>query len=218
MKSFAARSLVCLGVSLAVPAAAFAQGNAEVAGKYIGGFAQSAFGNVTSQSFGAEAGFGVAPQIEVFIEGGRTVDAAPASMGAAAQQITVQIQKTAPNASYTVKQPVDFVDAGVRYEVDIHSKLMPYVLAGVGIGMVKPDAQFAVNGASVNATLAQYGVALGSDLTGTTSKFMAVGGAGARYPLGTSIYADLEFRYNRVFISGRNIPFSRAGIGLGFKF
>lgn len=218
MKSFAATSLVCLAMSLGLPCAASAQSSADATDYYIGGFAQSAFGNVTSQSFGAEAGFTVSPTIDVFIEGGRTVDAAPASMGAAAELVTVQIQKTAPNAAYTVKQPVDFIDAGVRYQIDIHRKLMPYVLAGAGIGMVKPDAEFTVNGVNVNGTIDQYGVALGSDLTGTTSKLMVVAGGGARYPLTQAIYADLEFRYNRVFISGRNIPFSRAGIGIGFRF
>lgn len=214
MKSFAVATCVWLGLA----GVAFAQARADAPAGFVGGFAQSAFGNVTSQSFGAEAGYALSPALEVFVEGGRTVDAAPASMGQAAQLVTVQIQKTAPNASYTVKQPVDFVDAGVRYQIDIQSKLAPYVLAGLGIGMVKPDAQFSVNGASVNANIAQYGVALGSDLTGSTSKLMGVAGAGARYPLTRSVYADFEFRYNRVFISGRNIPFSRAGIGLGFRF
>src|SRR5262249_23205962 len=143
-----------------------------------------------------------------------TVDAAPASMGLAATAVTIQIQKTAPNAAFTVKQPVDFVDAGARYQIDVHSKVMPYVLAGVGIGMVKPDAEFTVNGTSVNSTISTYGVALGSDLAGTTSKLMVVGGAGVRYPLTRAVYADFEFRYNRVFITDRNIPFSRAGLGL----
>ena len=47
---------------------------------------------------------------------------------------------------------------------------------------------------------------------------MAVVGGGARYPLTRSLFADVEFRYNRVFVSGRNIPFSRVGLGLGFRF
>jgi opacity protein-like surface antigen len=205
-------------VWLATASAAFAQGSTDVPAHFVGGFVQSAFGNVTSQSFGAEAGFGLTPAVDVFIEGGRTVDAAPASMGQAAQLVTIQIQKTAPNASYSVKQPVDFVDAGVRYQIDIDSKLMPYVLAGVGVGMVKSRATFSVNGTDVTANISQYNVALGSDLSGTASKLMGVAGAGARYPLTPSVFADLEFRYNRVFVSGRNIPFSRAGIGLGFQF
>ena len=214
MKSFA----VAVCVWLATASVAFAQGSTDVPPRFVGGFAQSAFGNVTSQSFGAEAGFCLSPTVEVFVEGGRTVDAAPASMGQAAQLVTVQIQKSAPNASYTVKQPVDFVDAGLRYQIDIGSRLMPYVLAGVGVGMVKPRATFSVNGTDVTASVSQYGVALGSDLSGTASKLMAVAGGGVRYPLTRSVFADFEFRYNRVFVSGRNIPFSRAGIGLGFRF
>ncbi|HEX4346065.1 MAG TPA: hypothetical protein VHZ73_00745, partial [Vicinamibacterales bacterium] len=112
MKLLAVSTCMWLGMA----GAAFAQGSADVPARFVGGFAQSAFGNVTSQSFGAEAGVRLSPAIDLFVEGGRTLDAAPASMGAAAEIVTVQIQRTAPNASYTVKQPVDFVDAGVRYQ------------------------------------------------------------------------------------------------------
>jgi hypothetical protein len=47
---------------------------------------------------------------------------------------------------------------------------------------------------------------------------MLVVGGGARYPLGERFYADAELRYNRVFISGGAIPFTRVGLGLGVKF
>ena len=213
MKSLVVASAVWLGLA----GVAFAQGSGEPTYS-IGVAGASAFGNVTSQAFGAEAGINLSSSLGIFIEGGRVVDAAPASLGTSAEIVAAHIGLTAANVGYTVKQPVDFFAAGLRYWIDIHSKLAPYILAGAGIGMVKPDAEFTVGGTNVNSNLGQYGVALGSDLSGTTTQLMLDAGAGARYPLGDHFYADLEFRYNRVFISGRNIPFSRVGLGLGVRF
>ena len=45
---------------------------------YVEGVIQSAFGNVTSQSYGAEVGFTVRPNLQVFGEVGRVRDVATA--------------------------------------------------------------------------------------------------------------------------------------------
>ena len=46
---------------------------------------QSAFGNVTSQSYGGEVGVTVRPKLQVFVEGGMVRDVATAEIGTAAQ-------------------------------------------------------------------------------------------------------------------------------------
>jgi opacity protein-like surface antigen len=186
--------------------------------KFVGVTAQSAFGNVTSQSFGVEAGLAVTPAFDVFLEGGRVFDAAPASLGQSAQTIAGFLSATQASVAYTVKEPVTFFDVAARYKIHTSGRFAPYLLAGIGLGQVKPDAQFTIGGTSVNSKLDQYGVVLGSDLSGSTTKAMMMVGAGVRYPLGDRFYADAELRYNRVFISSGAIPFARAGLGLGIQF
>src|SRR5437763_12348406 len=100
------RSFVILIVgTLAFGGAAHAQ-SAPARG-YVEGVAQSAFGNVTSQSYGAEGGFAVAPGLWIFVEGGRTRNVATAAIGAAAQQIAAFLAESQPAAvAFQVKEPV----------------------------------------------------------------------------------------------------------------
>ena len=220
MKRLAATFLVWTLVSIGFAGLASAQTQhaADPAGSYIGGGIYSAFGNVTSQAFGVEGGTRLTPTIGIFAEAGKVVDAAPASLGQSAQLIAGHLSATEANVEYTVADPVLFFDAGIRYTIHTSGKLAPYALAGVGLGQVKPDVEFTIGGTNVNSSLAQYGVALGSDLSGSTTKIMIAVGAGVRYPLGDLLYLDAEFRYNRVFISGGDIPFGRAGLGFGVRF
>ena len=48
---------------------------------YVEAVAQSAFGNVTSQSYGAEAGVTIFPNLQIFVEAGQTRNVATASRG-----------------------------------------------------------------------------------------------------------------------------------------
>src|SRR6185295_7988707 len=88
-------SIAAALLSLALAPAAYAQPTAAPAGSapeapstgYILVVAQSAFGNVTSQSFGGELGFTLQPRVQLFVDVGKIRDAAPASLGASAQTI-----------------------------------------------------------------------------------------------------------------------------------
>jgi hypothetical protein len=215
MKTLTAASVVWL-LFAGIAAAQVGPSSADAPAGYVGIVGQSAFGNVTSQSFGVEGGWAVMPSFVVFGEAGRVLDAAPASVGDAAQLIAGAIQQA--NVAFKVKEPITFFAAGVKYVVWSSGKLQPYLLAGFGLAQVKPNVEFTVGGTNVNGTLDQFGIVLGSDLSGTSTKPMMEVGAGAVYPLGDRVYADAEFRYNRVFIPGAAIPFSRAGLGLGLRF
>src|SRR6059036_2118160 len=74
----------------AAPATTADKGYVEIVG-------QSATGNVTSQSFGVEAGVAIAPRLMVFVEAGKTNDVSPAALGAAAQRVAGGISQTVPN-------------------------------------------------------------------------------------------------------------------------
>src|SRR5437868_5252815 len=101
MRSIVRACVLGLGVCSAA-GTAFAQ--APLAEKSIGLTAQSAFGNVTSQAFGLEAAFTVASSIDVFLEAGRAVDAAPASTGQGAQVIAGNLAATQANVGFTVAE------------------------------------------------------------------------------------------------------------------
>jgi opacity protein-like surface antigen len=184
---------------------------------YAGIVGESAFGNVTSQSFGLEGGFALTPRVVLFAEGGRVFDAAPSSVGEAAQIIATYLAGSHANVAYTVKEPVNFFAVGAKYMLPTGTKFVPYLLAGVGVAQVRPDVEFTVDGVSVTNSLAQFGVVLGSDLAGASTTAMMEIGAGVVYDISDRFYADLELRYNRVFTDAA-IPFGRFGAGIGVRF
>ncbi len=180
--------------------------------------AQSAFGNVTSQNFGGEAGFGVTDDIQVFVEGGRTRDTAPAEIGAEAALVAGQLSQSYTGVSYQVRQPVNFFAGGIRYVLPIESRVLPYVLGGAGVAQVKQDVTFAVNGSDITSSMAQYGTVLGSQLTGSSTRGMLVVGGGVAVPLWQSLVIDLQYRYDRIFTQNVGTNVNRAGVGIGIRF
>jgi opacity protein-like surface antigen len=184
---------------------------------YVEGVIQSAFGNVTSQSFGVELGFTLMPNIQVFGEVGRVRDAATSSIGAAAQTIAGALSQTQANVAFQVKEPVTFGVAGLKFVVPTAGTLRPYVLAGGGVASVKQDVAFTVGGADVTSNLGSLGVTLGTDLSGTFAKPMIVVGAGAMWPW-QRLVVDLQYRFGRIFAEDEGINVNRAGIGIGVRF
>ncbi len=176
--------------------------------------AQSAFGNVTSQSFGGEVGFAIRPGIQVFVDAGMIRDAAPATLGSSAQTIAAGIAAAAGSADFRVRQPVTFGVAGVKYLVTSSgTRAEPYVLVGGGVASVKRDVTFSTPAGNVN----QF-VTLGSDLSGSETKGMLSIGAGVGVPVWHSVMIDLQYRYGRIFTSGGGLSANRAGIGIGVRF
>ena len=215
------RSCVAFAVGmLALASVASAQTSASASDAdhgYVEGVIQSAFGNVTSQSFGAEIGFTVMRNVQVFVEAGQVRDVATASIGAAAQIIAGGLSQTQANVGFRVKEPVTFGVAGLKFVVPTAGALRPYVLAGGGVASVKQDVAFTVGGTDVTSNLPQLGVTLGSDLSGTFTTPLVVVGAGAMWPW-QRLVVDLQYRYGRIFADDGGINVSRAGIGIGVRF
>jgi opacity protein-like surface antigen len=180
--------------------------------------AQSAFGSVTSQSFGGEIGVTVAPQLKVFLDIGQVRDASVSDLGASAQAIAGYLSQTQSAVAFRVKQPVTFGVAGVRYGFPLPSgRFEPYVLGGGGLARVQNDVSFSVGGSDVTSNLPQFGVALGTDLAGSQTKPMLTAGAGIAWPLVTRLIVDFQYRYGRVF-ADQAFNISRAGVGVGVRF
>jgi len=217
MRRWLAVVVAGMAVVLSSSAAQAQTSSAEGFRGFAGIVAQSAFGNVTSQSFGVEGGYALTPRVVIFGEGGRVMDAAPPSVGNGAQIIANFLAVTHANVAYSSKEPVTFLAAGVKVMVPNSSKFEPYVLGGVGAAQVAPDAQFTIGTVNVNSSLGQFGVVLGSDLSGTSTKAMLEVGAGVVYDITDRVYFDVEFRYNRIFTDVA-LPFGRAGAGIGIRF
>ena len=186
---------------------------------YVEVVAQSAFGNVTSQSYGVELGFNVLPTLQVFVEAGQTRNVATSRLGTDAQKIAGGLSQTQAGVGYSVKEPVTFGAASVRFLIPVTgSKAQPYVLAGVGMAKVKQDVVFTVGGNDVTSTLPSLGVVLGTDLSGEFTKPMFVFGGGVAYPVWQQVIVDAQFRFGRILAEGSAINVSRAGLGLGVRF
>lgn len=185
---------------------------------YVEGDVQSAFGNVTSQSFGGEIGIALTDQIQVWAEFARVRDVSPAALGADAQAFAGALSQTVTGLQYQVREPVTFGVVGARYLFPIQSRAVPYVLGGIGAGQVKRDVTFSVNGTDVTSNLSQYGAVLGTGLSGSSTSAMIVLGGGVQVPLWERLVVDLQYRYGRIFTPDAGTNVNRAGIGIGFRF
>jgi opacity protein-like surface antigen len=206
--------MVLAGVAQAQTAAAAPQEK-----WYAQAVADAAFGNATSQAYAAEAGVTVMPDVQVFVEGGRINNVAGTTIGANAQQVVLALAQTQSNVGVSVKEPVAFGAAGVRYLIPVAgSKVRPYVLGGVGVANVKQDVKFTVGGTDVTASLQQLGVQLGTDLSGSFTKALLALGGGVAVPIWERVVVDLHYRYGRIFAPDQGINVHRAGVGLGIRF
>lgn len=216
------RSVVAaLAATVMLAATAGAQTPAGSGGRstYVEGLVQSAFGNVTSQSFGAEVGMAVTPRLRVFVELGRARDTAPETLGQNAQIIAgylTQVQ-SAP-VGFSVRQPVTFGMGGVRYVIPYDEDFEPYLVGGVGLARVERNVRFSVDGSDVTESLGTFGVALGRDLGGNSTKPMVALGGGVVYYFSETLFLDLQVRFGRIFTDDEATNLSRAGIGVGIRF
>ena len=157
-----------LAVAITACAAGAAHAQTTEPRAYVVGVAQSAFGTVTSQSFGAELGTAIAPQWQLFAEGGQIRNVAASTTSAGAQTIAAALSELQPSpVTYSVKEPVSFGVAGVRYLIPVSaSRIQPYILGGGGAARVKKDVRFQFGGSDASGALGEY-VSLGSDLSAT---------------------------------------------------
>jgi len=212
-------AIVVLGMTGLAGAASAQTAAASADRGYVEVGIQSAFGNVTTQAFSGEFGMTIHPNLQVFVEGGAIRDVATPETGAAAQSIAGSLSQTQSNVTYTVRQPVTFGVGGVKFEVPTSSVVRPYVLGGFGIANVRQDVSFAVGGTDVTSSLQpQFGVTLGTDLSGSFTKPMVVVGGGAMFRPGSRLVLDLQFRYGHIMADDGGINVSRAGIGVGVRF
>jgi opacity protein-like surface antigen len=213
------RALAFAAAMWMMAAAAGAQTAAATADRgYAEVVAESAFSNVTSQSYGAEFGVTVQPALQVFGSFGNMRNVATAELSASTLTIAGALsQLQTGSVSFTAKEPATFFVGGVRYRFAVAStNLKPYVSGGVGIASVTKDVTFFINGSDASSTLPQY-VTLGTDVSGSESKLMFTLGGGVVWPAWRQLIVDLHYVYSHIS-TDTAISVSRAGVGLGVRF
>jgi opacity protein-like surface antigen len=211
------RTLFALGAVLIAAASATAQTTAAEDRGYVQAVAESAFGNVTSQSYGAEAGFTVRPHLQVFGSFGHVGNVATSELSASTQSIAGALsQLQSGTVSFSVNEPATFVVGGVRYRFPVTAALKPYVSGGAGVASVSKDVKFFINGTDVSNSISQY-VTLGSDVSGNESALMITFGGGVVWPAWRQLIVDLHYMYSHI-ASDTPINVSRAGVGIGVRF
>lgn len=178
------------------------------------------FGNASDVSLGGELDYKLGVEWEVFFEAGRMRNVATSQMEDNAQVIV-----NALGGSASVAQSATYFDAGVKYLFVPFSGFTPYLGVGVGAATLKKDVGFTINGTDLDeaALLSQYGVQLGNDLAGSSTRPMVMIGLGVSRNFGRG-FIDLSYRYGVIFAKTKLIEGDKATntqrlqLGLGVRF
>jgi opacity protein-like surface antigen len=195
----------------------------------LGGFAASV-GNTTADVF-VEGGVRVAPHIMVFGNVGQfhnlqadlqpTLDATTAAL-ANNQGLSVIGGGTLP---------ATYVSGGVRVNVPTTSRVLPYVLGGIGLARLNPQATFTFSsgtmpdgstpavGDDVTTALVTTG---GFTAPAATNAMMVTFGGGVQVPVAAHWIVDAGYRYSRIAaddtLSASPLNANGLAFGFGYRF
>jgi hypothetical protein len=170
---------------------------------------------------GAEAGARVWRGLDVLVEGGSFGDVVTQrQLDVAAPLVTYLAQTQGKAATSTVKMPAVYGGVGARWvfeKINIAGWARPYAQFSVGAARVKREPTFMLGGSDVTASLGQYGVQLGADLTATERRGAFTGGFGVLVPY-RMLYFDVGYKMTGIKIPGESINVNRFHIGIGARF
>jgi len=218
------RWIVGLGAAAAcVTGTAAAQATPDP-GKMAAAFTVGAtLGNKSSSSFGGEFNYKLGTEWEAFVEVGRMRNVASGDTDDRAQLVAnsvgISVSSVASKATY--------FDAGVKYLfLPFKGGYQPYASLGFGAARVAQDVVFSVNGTELSETQLrdQYGVLLGTDLAGSTTKPLFLIGVGVSRNFHGMFYVDGSYRYGRIFAKtgtiedDKGLNTQRVQVGIGIRF
>ncbi len=221
--------MMAAAVAVLMAAPLFAQEHGVTdAGGYVsglGGFT-TAVGHTTGD-VSVEGGVRIAPHVMVFGNVGRfanlqsdlqpTLDAAAASL-AANQGLGVVGGGSLP-ATYGV--------GGLRVEIPTHSRVLPYVLGGVGVAHLSPQPQFTfLSGVLPDGSTPATGTDVTTSITTTglfttpasDNSFMLMLGGGVQVPVARHWSVDAGYRYSRIAADTTLSPSALNANGMTFGF
>jgi hypothetical protein len=168
--------------------------------------------------FGGEIGIRVTDQFEVLAEGTWMQNVVTRRRLDVAATVASFLQSSqGGTASSTIEAPAFYTGGGFRFVLTKQGRVRPYVTAGAGVARVSLQPKFTLAGSDVTANLTQYGITLGSDLTGDVTKAAFTGGVGVRMLQGRW-YIDGDFRVTNIQTEGQATRVIRAGAGFGLRF
>ena len=83
---------------------------------------------------------------------------------------------------------------------------------------VSSNVHFLVGGTDVTGNAASYGVTLGTDLSGQSTKPFLTFGGGVLWPFWKNVGLDFQYRFGRVLNGSNGVTTQLAGAGLTAKF
>ena len=219
MKRFAYVAAVCLVAVLGIGVStAHAQVAPPPEPKMYGEFNFGpTLGHKSDKFVGGEFGLRIVDRVDVFIEASHMGNVATTDLDDRANIIANFLGGSASTAFKVNEGAI-----GVRYHIAVTPMVHPYILAGFGAAQVTTEVVFSVNGTAVDP--ATRGVALGGDLTGTTTKTIIVFGFGVNVPFAKRFYGDLGYRYGQILAktdaveTDKSIPTQRVVLGVGMRF
>ena len=215
LKTFATTAL--LAAALSVPQLASAQTSAETKWSLgLEGGAQ-AVENVGGLG-GAQLALHITPRLAIVGEAVYLQDVVTRRRIESASNIATYLSQTqGRTASSSLDVPAWAVTAGVRLTLKTSGGIRPYVIAQGGIARVTLRPAFSLAGADVTTTLSQYGVVLGSDLTGSSAKPVFGGGIGITAGQGPWFF-DAAVRILSIQLDGQTANTSTIAFGIGRRF
>jgi hypothetical protein len=170
---------------------------------------------------GAEAGARVWRHLDGFLEAGSFGDVVPQKQLDVATPLTAYLQQTQGKpAASTVKMPAVYVGVGARWvfeNINIAGWAKPYAQFSIGGARVKREPTFTLAGTDVTASLGQYGVTLGADMTATERQTAVTGGFGVLVPY-RMLYVDVGYKMTSIKMTGESIGVNRFHFGIGARF
>ncbi len=215
----------CLGSSAAAqtPVAPAAQPQAASSpakgtGFYISGNAGIASVEHVGGMAGGEAGFRLSDRLEIFGEGVWMEDVVTRRRLEHANTVAAYLQASQGKpATGTVIAPASYGGGGVRFMFMTSGSVRPYATLSVGGAHIALQPVFTLNGTDVTSSIGQYGVTLGSDLTGEVNKPAFGGGGGVRFAL-TRWYMDGGVRVISIRTSDQTTNVLGVSATAGIKF
>lgn len=185
---------------------------------FIGGSAGVGGAGKTSALAGGEFAFHLTDRIDVFGEGLGLQDLVTRPRRALATAVGTALAASQGRAvSSSIKVPAFYGGGGIRIMFRNAGRVHPFVTVGGGMARLTLKPAFVLGGSDVTASLSQYGVTLGTDLSGTLMKPAVNGGVGVR-TIHDRWYLDGGLRLTRVFTDDPRINYVGVGAGFGLRF
>lgn len=179
--------LAALAIATLCPSGAAAQTTAPAssfpfAGRLsIGAIVGAASVQNIGGALGGEISYTVTDAIDIFGEGVGFQDLTTRRQIDRMPIITSALQSSqGKTATGTLTAPAGYGGGGVRVMLMQGRSLRPYVAFAAGSARIALTPAFTLGGTDVTASLSQYGIALGRDLTGDISAAAFGGGGGVR--------------------------------------